>query len=98
MERFIKNFQRVKKEVEDLGATGEQILVEFVKNYQNLKDEKSEFGLATIEVEITYSGKNIQIEAKTENQDIEIIGTTPKCFPMENDEKERKIVGQILVR
>lgn len=98
MERFIKNFQRVKKEVEDLRATGEQILVEFVKNYQNLKDEKSEFGTAIIDVEIMISKNGITFEAKTENGNMEIIASTPKTFSLIEDDREVSMSGQILVK
>lgn len=98
MERFIKNFQRVKKEVEDLGATGEQILVEFVKNYQNLKDEKSEFGTAIIDVDIKLSKNEITFEAKTKNGNMEIIASTPKTFSSIKDDREISMSGQILVR
>lgn len=98
MERFIKNFQRVKKEVEDLGATGEQILVEFVKNYQNLKDEKSEFGTAIIDVDIMISKNGITFEAKTENRNMEIIASTPKFFSLIEDDREVSMSGQILVK
>lgn len=98
MERFIKNFQRVKKEVEELGATGEQILVEFVKNYQNLKDEKSEFGTAIIDVDIKLSKNEITFEAKTKNGNMEIIASTPKTFSSIKDDREISMSGCILVR
>ena len=80
MEKFLKNFQRVRKEVENLGTTGEKILVEFVKNYQNLKDEKTDFEVAIIDVDITISKNGISFEVKTENGNIEIVGATPKTF------------------
>lgn len=98
MERFIKNFQRVKTEVEGLGATGEQILVEFVKNYQNLKDEKSEFGSAIIDVDIMLSKNGITFEAKTKNGNMEIIASTPKAFSLIEDDREVSMSGQILIR
>lgn len=98
MEKFVKNFQRVKKEVEGLGTTGEQILIEFVKNYQNLKDEKSEFGTTIIDVDIMLSKNGITFEAKTENGNMEIIASTPKSFPSIEDDREVSISGQILVR
>lgn len=98
MEKFVKNFQRVKKEVEGLGTTGEQILIEFVKNYQNLKDEKSEFGTTIIDVDIMLSKNGITFEAKTENGNMEIIASTPKSFTSIEDDREVSISGQILVR
>lgn len=98
MERFIKNFQRVKTEVEGLGATGEQILVEFVKNYQNLKDEKSEFGATIIDVDIKLNKNEITFEAKTKNGNMEIIASTPKTVSLIEDDREVSMSGQILVR
>ena len=97
MERFIKNFQRVKKEVEELGATGEQILVEFVKSYQNLKDEKSEFGSA-IDVNVVISKNGVKFEAKPKHGNIEIITSAPTTCSLPNDDKEINMTGYILVK
>ena len=98
MEKFFKNLQIMKKEVERLGVAGEQILIEFVKNYQNLKDEKSEFGLSIIDVDIIISKNKIIFEAKSKNQKIEIIGATPKTFSSVDDDKEVGVTGYILVK
>lgn len=98
MERFIKNFQKIKKEIEELGITGEQILIEFVKNYQNLQDSKSEFGTVIIDVDITISKNGIEFKAKTENENMEIIAATPKSFSLIDDDREVSMEGQILAR
>lgn len=98
MNKFFSNFERLKKEVDGLGVTGEQILVEFVKNYQNLQDPKSEFVTGVIDVDITISKNGLQFEAKTENENMEIIASTPKSFSLIDDDREVRISGQILVR
>ncbi|MGL4933949.1 MAG: hypothetical protein ACRC51_00610 [Cetobacterium sp.] len=98
MNKFFSNFERLKKEVDGLGVTGEQILVEFVKNYQNLQDPKSEFGTGVIDIDIMISKNVIQFEAKTENKNMEIIASTPKSYSSIDDDREVRMSGQILIR
>ncbi|MGL4976652.1 MAG: hypothetical protein ACRC5G_01390 [Cetobacterium sp.] len=98
MNKFFSNFERLKKEVDGLGVTGEQILVEFVKNYQNLQEPKSEFGTTIIDVDIMLSKNEITFEAKTKNGNMEIIASTPKSWSSIDDDREVSMSGQILVR